>query len=583
MDPQQPPAYQPPSPYSPRPPVPGQPFTGMPPAGMPPPPQYSATEATPADIPPLAPSKVLSVVQQVAQQVVGANNVLVTVSNNPSVDQLSAAVGLELVLNKLGKHATAVFSGNIPPVLEFLQPEKTLQKNTDSLRDFIIALDKAKADKLRYKIEDKFVKIFITPYRTSIDQKDLQFSQGELNVDVVIALGVKSQSELDKAITAHGQILHDATIISINHQAGASLGSINWNETHTSSLCELVAKLADIMQKDQTNQTKRLIDKQVATALLTGVMAETDRFSNSKTTPETMNMSAKLMDAGANQPLIASKLEKPKPPAPPPPPPPPPKKPPALPKPPTLGPPPTAIQTPRPVKQQASPPLSMIDSDGSLHISHDENGEEEDGIEKIHIDEEGTLQKMEEDTGHGKKSEPKPATPSTDSKPAPEAATNLPSVELPVISASPKVADNPIADSIADETLTDIEKAVHSPHLNQVPLPDTQPPPGPGSSAAPSPSPFGPVPNSTPGQSLPPIINVKPAGSLELPSSYNADGSQADDRPLFQPSDAGLASDQPTGSPTAPPPVPPPISPMGAAGSIDHSDNLSDPNAGVPL
>ena len=31
-----------------------------------------------------------------------------------------------------------------------------------SLRDFIVALDKSKADKLRYKVEDKFVKIFIT-------------------------------------------------------------------------------------------------------------------------------------------------------------------------------------------------------------------------------------------------------------------------------------------------------------------------------------------------------------------------------------------------------------------------------------
>ena len=41
--------------------------------------------------------------------------------------------------------------------------EKTIEKNTDSLRDFIIALDKSKADKLRYKVEDKFVKIFITP------------------------------------------------------------------------------------------------------------------------------------------------------------------------------------------------------------------------------------------------------------------------------------------------------------------------------------------------------------------------------------------------------------------------------------
>src|SRR2546421_4153765 len=97
--------------------------------------------------------------QAIADRLNQANNILVTVSNTPSVDQLASCIGLTLALNKLGKHATAVFSGNVPSTIEFLQPEKTLEKNTDSLRDFIIALDKSKADKLRYKVEDKVVKI----------------------------------------------------------------------------------------------------------------------------------------------------------------------------------------------------------------------------------------------------------------------------------------------------------------------------------------------------------------------------------------------------------------------------------------
>src|SRR5262245_66315276 len=127
--------------------------------------------------------------QAVVDRIKQASNILVTVSNNPSVDQLASCIGLTIGLNKLGRHATAVFSGTVPSTIEFLQPEKTLEKNTDSLRDFIIALDKSKADKLRYKVEDKVVKIFITPYKTSINEKDLNFSQGDFNVDVVVALG----------------------------------------------------------------------------------------------------------------------------------------------------------------------------------------------------------------------------------------------------------------------------------------------------------------------------------------------------------------------------------------------------------
>jgi nanoRNase/pAp phosphatase (c-di-AMP/oligoRNAs hydrolase) len=240
--------------------------------------------------------------KQLTDKLTDASNILVTVSRNPSVDQLAACIALTLILNKLDKHATAVFSGEVPSTIEFLQPEGTLEKNTDSLRDFIIALDKSKADKLRYKVEDQLVRIFITPYRTSISQDDLDFSQGDFNVDLVIALGVAEQSDLDDAITAHGRILHDATVSSINASANGALGSINWDEPGASSLCELVGELTRLIGKD-------LLDAQIATALLTGIVAETTRFSNEKTSPETMKISSELLAAGADQQLVATKLQ----------------------------------------------------------------------------------------------------------------------------------------------------------------------------------------------------------------------------------------------------------------------------------
>lgn len=241
---------------------------------------------------------------QVISYLKDADHILVTVSSNPTVDQLSAAIGLTLFLNKLNKHCTAVFSGAVPSNLEFLNPERTLEKNTDSLRDFIISLDKSKADKLRYKVEDEHVKIFITPYRTSISERDLNFEQGDFNVEVVLALGVTEQQELDAAISAHGRILHDATVISVSTQEGSQLGSVNWAAKEVSSLSEAAFTIAEEMKAEA-------LDTQIATAFLTGIVSETARFSNDKTTSDTMSVSAKLMASGANQQLIASELEKP--------------------------------------------------------------------------------------------------------------------------------------------------------------------------------------------------------------------------------------------------------------------------------
>lgn len=241
--------------------------------------------------------------QQIADKIKESANILVTVSSNPSVDSLAAALGLTLMLIKLDKHATAVFSGVLPPAISFLDPGKTFENNIDSLRDFIIALDKEKADRLRYKVEDDVVRIFITPYRTKITEKDLQFSQGDFNVDLIIALGVEDQKELDQAITAHGRILHDATVVTVNAASQKSnLGSIDWQDGNASSLSEMLASLAESLKPG-------VLDQQISTALLTGIVASTERFSNQRTTPRVMTISAQLMAAGANQQLIASKLQ----------------------------------------------------------------------------------------------------------------------------------------------------------------------------------------------------------------------------------------------------------------------------------
>jgi hypothetical protein len=438
---------------------------------------------------------------QIVERIKQANNVLVTVSSSPSVDQLAAAIGLTILINKLGKHATAVFSGAVPSTMEFLEPEKTIEKNTDSLRDFIIALDKSKADKLRYKVEENVVKIFITPYRTSISEKDLDFSQGDFNVDIVIALGVAVQTDLDQAITAHGRILHDATVISINNGPGGELGSIHWLNAAASSLSEMVSSLSDDLGKD-------MLDSQIATALLTGIVAQTDRFSNEKTTPTTMSVSAALMTAGANQQLVATKLQEPLP----------------------------SPEVKDPDRNSQQPPAGPGDSlppvppdeppktdDGTIEIDHEnENGGDKESkplnLSQIHVDDQGNLHTL---------AEPKPQQPEDSSKEPPSSlpakqavdtprlvtqppslggtltansrpqdlepttdAMSLPPVDTPFLS---RDADNGIKDSTPseakaplpttfNETLSQLEQQIGSPHSNQ---PQPVQPPAPSNNVAP--------------------------------------------------------------------------------------------------
>jgi nanoRNase/pAp phosphatase (c-di-AMP/oligoRNAs hydrolase) len=321
--------------------------------------------------------------QLVVERVRNAQNVLVTVSADPSVDQLAACIGLTLMLNKLDKHATAVFSGAVPSTLEFLRPEETIEKNTDSLRDFIISLDKSKADKLRYKVdnEQNVVRIFITPYRTSLSQSDFEFTQGDFNVDVVIALGVTQREQLDQAIVSHGRILHDAAVVTITSgQEVSELGTVNWQDPAASSLCEMLVSISEAFQGG-------LLDGQISTAYLTGIVASTDRFSNTKTSPKVMTMAAQLMAAGANQQLIATQLQQ------------------------------TFVPDSAPAPVAGEAPPSAV-PDGELEIDHEAKQaeaqpkpSEPEPKDDIQIDEHGTFRLADDGHQHGDDKRPKVITP----------------------------------------------------------------------------------------------------------------------------------------------------------------------------
>lgn len=522
--------------------------------------------------------------QQVVERLQQANNILVTVSNNPSVDQLAACIGLTLSLNKLGKHATAVFSGAVPSTIEFLQPERTLEKNTDSLRDFIIALDKSKADKLRYKVEDRMVKIFITPYRTSISQKDLDFSQGDFNVDVVLALGVHNQNELDQAITSHGRILHDATVMTVNVKPGGELGSVNWIDPNASSLSELGVQLVDVLDK-------KVMDGQIATAFLTGVIAETERFSNNKTSPQTMSISAELMSSGANQQLVATKLEEPV----------------APPKPqPILE--DNSTKSPNKIPEPVAPPKP---DDGTIEIDHEGNGlpqlpnlslpgqpplpenepkpEEPDipqpQAPQIHIDDQGQLQPMQNNNANNApqdKSEDK----LPDIKPLPNIRHEETS-KLLTDPAPPRFGGSPMSASAQgdseDEPSTDPLSVPSVGLLNREPLPSQQPkhlvvqPPSASTQNNTPEPPLTPA-LSLPGANLPPALPAAPTSGpiVQPPAIHPANQPQM---PAAQPPSKTLSEieeelDSPHLSDTSVPLMPTPAQP--------NTSSVIKPQAATP-
>ncbi len=252
--------------------------------------------------PEAAPDRRGGELEQVINKLNESKNVLIALSSDPSVDELSAAIGLSIYLDKVGKRATAIYSGETPNALEFLKPDDKFVDSADVLQDFVVAINKEKADHLRYKLDGEYVKVYITPYGQKITEGDLDFSYGDYNVDLVIALDVANGIDLDSALREHGRIMHDASIVNITTGKPGKFGEIEWSEPAMSSVSEILANLCYAAADEVP------LGKDEATAFLTGIVAATNRFSNARTSSATMLMASKLMKSGANQQLIAKNV-----------------------------------------------------------------------------------------------------------------------------------------------------------------------------------------------------------------------------------------------------------------------------------
>ena len=242
-----------------------------------------------------------NITNRVVEKIKASENILIALSKNPNIDEISAALGLAMILDTMRKHVTAIFSGQMPNVLQFLKPEETFEKTTNSLQDFIIALSKDKVDHISYKIEGDFVKVYVTPYKATIGQSDLSMSHGDYNVDLVICFNVISGDEIDPALSEYGRIMHDATAINLTVDTPGRFAELEWQDSNVSSISEMIVGLADRLGLASFSE-------QVATALLTGIVASTDHFSNPRTSSNTMSIASKLMSFGANQQLISSQI-----------------------------------------------------------------------------------------------------------------------------------------------------------------------------------------------------------------------------------------------------------------------------------
>lgn len=249
----------------------------------------------------------ISSIQQAVHILQKSQNILLITHKKIDGDGLASILALSLLLRKLQKNVTAICEDPVPDVFKFLPTTNILMTQLGSLKDFVVTVHckEAEVDNLRYTIEDDKINIFISPKKGEISAKNISFRKGFHKYDAVVVLDSPDLESLGTIYEKNVELFFNLPVIVIDHHVNnAYYGKINIVDITASSTSEIIYEMLPYFSKTP------LIDEDIATLLLAGIITDTGSFQNPNTTPRSFAVASKLVHHGARQQEIIKSIYK---------------------------------------------------------------------------------------------------------------------------------------------------------------------------------------------------------------------------------------------------------------------------------
>lgn len=247
----------------------------------------------------------LTEIQQITETIKKSNHILITFKKDFSIDAAASALALYLFLKKQNKLVDVACSDFVlPKNLQFLSGSKKINSNLTNLQKFIIDIDidKSKIEEFSYNIEGDRLKIYITPKNGSLSNEDLKASASEYKYDLIITIDSPDLASLEKIYQNSTEFFYNTTIINIDHSAeNEHYGQINLTNMNAVATAEILYQL-------MSEVDKTLIDADIATSLLTGMVSKTKSFKTANVTPKTLEIAGDLINFGAQKEAVIKSL-----------------------------------------------------------------------------------------------------------------------------------------------------------------------------------------------------------------------------------------------------------------------------------
>ncbi|MBI1907852.1 hypothetical protein HYS28_00325 [Candidatus Uhrbacteria bacterium] len=219
-------------------------------------------------------------------------------------DDFATAFGLAKLLAKLGKTPEIATSGGAAPKQLAFLGDMPVRGDLPNIRSLTITVDvaAAKVDELSYAVEDDRLRIHLTPKSGAWSGEDVEVMTTSYRYDLIITIGAHDLASLGTLGGTYADFLFSTPIIAIDHgTANEHFGALNMVDMGAVANGEVCFEL--MCRVDES-----LIDEDIATCFLTGMIAKTKSFKTHNVTPKTLKVAGSLMNKGARRDEIIEKL-----------------------------------------------------------------------------------------------------------------------------------------------------------------------------------------------------------------------------------------------------------------------------------
>lgn len=248
---------------------------------------------------------------QAVELIKQSQKILILTHRDPDGDALGSLLALRAALTKLGKEVEAILDGRINPVFSYLAGFQEIQgKRLAASNDLVITIDTRNTGedlKLGYKklSSEHRIQIVITPPKGALMPEDVSVERSMPKFDLVIILDTPSYERLGSFYQEFPDLFFEVPTISIDHHVNnAYPGKVNWVDMTATSTAEMLVSLIEAISRGEP-----LIDEDIATALLTGLITDTGSFQNMSTTPKALTVAAQLVAAGGKHQMIMERVK----------------------------------------------------------------------------------------------------------------------------------------------------------------------------------------------------------------------------------------------------------------------------------